>query len=264
MMEDLTMTRAPASGAPDIISADEMVVRRDLAAAYRLAAQFGWVDILGTHFSARLQRAPGQPEAFLINPFGMLFEEITASSLVKVDVEGNILSETPYPVNKAGFVIHSALHIHRPDVGCIMHLHTDAGVAVSTAEPGLLPLNQLSISLQNLIAFHDYEGPATSLEERERLAQDVGQKNYMLLRNHGTLALGATVAETFINMYALESACRWQVQTLAMGLPLRVPDPEVVRSMTEGPPPDASAFARKVLWPSLLRKLDRTCPEYRD
>jgi ribulose-5-phosphate 4-epimerase/fuculose-1-phosphate aldolase len=268
-MQDIAMVRKASRETSTSMSAPEKALRRDLAAAYRLAALFGWVDILGTHFSVRLPGEPGAPESFLINPFGMLFEEITASSLIKVDVEGNILSETDYPVNKAGFVVHSALHMSRDDAGCVMHLHTDAGVAVSALEAGLLPLNQIAIGLQKRVAIHEYEGPAVSLEERKRLASDLGHRNFMLLRNHGTITVGRTVAEAFVNMYALEHACRWQVQTLSMGMPWHRPAQSVIDAMTKETEAGSSDskhgnFAEKIIWPGLLRKLDRTCPDYCD
>jgi ribulose-5-phosphate 4-epimerase/fuculose-1-phosphate aldolase len=248
-------------------SPQERELRRDLAAAYRLAALYEWDDMIGTHFSARVPTAPGEPEAFLINPYGLLFEEITASSLVKVDVEGNILSDSDYPVNKAGFVIHSAVHMARENAGCVMHLHTRDGVAVSALECGLLPLDQTSIAIRSKISLHEYEGVANNLEERERLVADLGENDLMFLRNHGTLSVGATVGEAFQRMYLLERSCTIQVRTLSMNEPWHRPDARVIEHMdkhagrrSEG----ISNYVKNLVWPALLRKLDRVCPDYKD
>ncbi|HKT53785.1 MAG TPA: class II aldolase/adducin family protein [Caulobacteraceae bacterium] len=264
-MPSLTMVGDRSGGACGFVTAAEQELRRDLAAAYRLAALFGWDDLIGTHFTARLPSVEGEPEAFLINPFGMMFEEITASSLVKVDVEGEILSPSDFPVNKAGFVVHSAIHRARANAGCVMHLHTRDGVAVSALENGLLPLNQTAMIVCGKIAFHEYEGPAVSLEERERMAVALGERDLMFLRNHGTMSVGATVAEAFQRMYLLETACTWQVRTLAMGQPWRRPRQEVIDEVdrTYGHrDEDSASYARHLVWPALLRKLDRTCPDY--
>ena len=239
---------------------DEATLRRDLAAAYRLVALFGWDDLIATHISVRL---PGE-NGFLINPFGMLFEEIRPGDLVKVDMEGNLLAPTRWGVNTAGFVIHSAIHAVRHDARCIMHLHTHDGVAVSTLEEGLLPLNQTAMTVAQGVAFHEYEGVAVDLAERERLAADLGDKSLMLLRNHGTLALGDTVAEAFTAMYFLETACTIQVRALGMGRPLHLPSRESVDkvgAMTAG---GLFGIADHLVWPAMLRKLDRLDPTWRD
>lgn len=251
-----------ASGTETPVSDTEAEVRRDLAAAYRLVAHFGWDDLIATHLSARI---PGE-ETFLINPFGLMFDEITASSLVKIDLQGNILQDTPYAINRAGFVIHSAVHEARHDAACVIHLHTRDGVAVSAIEPGLLPLNQTAIMASAAIARHEYEGVAVDEGERARLAADLGDANMMLLSNHGTLALGASVAEAFLAIYTLEWACSVQVRTLSMGQPLRAADPAVV-AMTQARfstanTQEAATYARKLLWPALLRKVDRIDPGY--
>jgi ribulose-5-phosphate 4-epimerase/fuculose-1-phosphate aldolase len=264
-MEDVTMVRKlrrPAAA----ISAEERVLRRDLAAAYRLAALYGWDDMIGTHFSARVPTAPDEPEAFLINPYGMLFEEITASSLIKVDVAGEVLSESPFPVNKAGFVIHSAVHMGRRDAGCVMHLHTRDGVAVSALESGLLPLNQTSLAIRSKVSVHEYEGVAVDTGERERLVRDLGDNDLMFLRNHGTLAVGPTVAEAFQRMYLLETSCTVQVRTLSMGQPWHMPDARVIEHMDKHAGrrnAHSESYARNLVWPALLRKLDRLCPDYK-
>ncbi|HKX79399.1 MAG TPA: class II aldolase/adducin family protein [Novosphingobium sp.] len=267
-MPTLTMTRENET-APQFEREPETeaVLRRDLAAAYRLAALFGWDDMIGTHFTVRLPHVAGEPESFLINPYGLLFEEITASSLVKVDVDGNILTDNGHPVNKAGFVVHSAIHRVRENAGCVMHLHTRDGVAVSALEDGLLPLQQAAIIIGANIAVHEYEGPAVSLEERERMAAALGDKDLMFLRNHGTMSIGATVAEAFQLMYMLESACTVQVRTLSMGLPWHHPDPEVVANSRRDfgrRSVHIEHLARDMVWPALLRKLERTCPDYKN
>ena len=266
-MPSTTMFREKTSVAFGAITPVEMELRRDLAAAYRMAAIFNWDDMIGTHFTVRVPTGPGEPEAFLINPYGMMFDEITASSLIKVDVDGNILSESDFPVNKAGFVVHSSVHRAREDAGCVMHLHTRDGVAVSALEEGLLPLNQTSMIICGRIGVHEYEGPAVSLEERERMAAALGEHDLMFLRNHGTMAVGPTIAEAFSKMYLLETACTFQVRTLSMGLPWHRPDPAVVKDVYEkfGRRDEHSAFyARKLFWPAVLRKLDRTCPDYKN
>ncbi|MFC3172796.1 class II aldolase/adducin family protein [Novosphingobium bradum] len=266
-MEDQTMVRsgpAPTVAPPSV---EELAIRRDLAAAYRLAALFKWDDGIGTHFTARLPSREGEPEAFLINPFGLLFEEVTASNLVKVDVDGNILSDNGYPVNRAGFVVHSAVHLARADAGCILHLHTHDGCAVAALEEGILPIGQLATTMWKKIAIHEYEGPAVRPEERERMARALGTRDLMILRNHGTMAIGATVAEAFHRMFLLETACSVQVRALSMGRPLHLPDQAVLDHVDAnyGVRNEHSAhFARNLLWPAWLRKLDRLCPEYKD
>ncbi|HJT41432.1 MAG TPA: class II aldolase/adducin family protein [Sphingobium sp.] len=268
-MVSLTMYKdkgGAAAPAPAPASPAELELRRDLAAAYRAAALFGWDDMIGTHFTVRVPTGEGEPEAFLINPYGQMFEEITASSLVKVDVDGNILSDSAFPVNKAGFVVHSSVHRARHDAGCVMHLHTRDGVAVSALEDGLLPLNQTALIIRGKIGVHEYEGPAVSLEERERMAAALGHHDLMFLRNHGTMAVGATVAEAFQRMYLLECACTYQVRTLAMGLPWHMPDAQVVEDTYRKygfRDADSEHYARELFWPALLRKLDRVCPDYK-
>lgn len=243
-------------------AADEATLRRDLAAAYRLVALFGWDDLVATHISVRI---PGDEHAFLINPFGMLFEEIRPADLIKVDLEGRLLSKTKWPINAAGFTIHSAIHAARHDVVCAMHLHTPDGVAVSMLEEGLLPLNQTAMLVAGDIAFHEYEGVATDLDERERLVADLGDKNAMLLRNHGTLTLGRSVAQAFTAMYFLETACTIQVKALGMGRPIHAVDDAVVqRTAGQFRMMAAMGLAENLVWPAMLRKLDRLEPGWRD
>jgi len=258
--------RSRASVASFPTSAEERTVRRDLAAAYRLFAHFGYDDLLATHLSARLPSPKG--DTFLINPLGLLFEEITASSLIKVNFAGEVLQETPYHVNRAGFVIHSAVLEGCPNINSVMHLHTLDGVAVSALEEGLLPLNQTAIALYRNVARHEYEGAATDEAEKEHLVRDLGDKRLMLLRNHGTLSAGESVAEAFFNMYTLEGACTTQVRTLSMGRPLHDADQRAIEKMSlvfsNDPENRASMdqFTREMVWPAMLRKLDRVNPGY--
>jgi ribulose-5-phosphate 4-epimerase/fuculose-1-phosphate aldolase len=246
--------------AASTICPSEADLRRDLAAAYRLVALFGWDDLLATHISVRLP----EENAFLINPFGMLFEEIRPDDLVKVDMDGAVLSPTDWSVNLAGFVIHSAIHTARHDVVCAMHLHTPDGVAVSMLEEGLLPLNQTALLLASDIAFHEYEGVAVELSERERLVADLGDRNVMLLRNHGTLTVGRTIADAFTTMYFLETACTIQVRALGMGRPLHPVSPEAIDCVAQMQMSRGSPAAQQLVWPAMLRKLDRVNPGWRE
>lgn len=243
------------------VSADEWKARVDLAAMYRLVALHGWDDMIFTHIS---HRVPGPDHHFLINPYGMLFEEITASSLVKVDLEGNVTQETEYFINPAGFTIHSAVHAARDDAHVVMHLHTDDGVAVSCQKDGLMPLSQTSMLVRHDLAYHDYEGVALDLGERERLVADLGARNTMLLYNHGTLAVGGTAAETFLRMFFLERACTMQVRALSAGRDGVIVAPEAVQDVVKGQsnPEGTKVLANRLAWPALLRKLDRQSPGY--
>ena len=245
----------------DRVSEEEWATRVDLAALYRLVALYGWDDMIYTHISARV---PGGEEHFLINPYGLLFDEITASSLVKVDLDGNIVQETDYFINPAGFTIHSAVHSARPDVGCVVHLHTDDGVAVASQPHGLLMLSQHAMSFEGRIAYHDYEGIAVDLGERERLVRDLGDKPVMLLRNHGTLSVGANCADAFMAIYFLERACTIQVRTLGGGGKWVRPPKGVPAKVAEQATPLFSGPAGDLAWPALLRKLDRIDPSFRD
>jgi ribulose-5-phosphate 4-epimerase/fuculose-1-phosphate aldolase len=250
------------TAAPD--SAAERAIRVDLAAAYRMVAVQGWDDMIFTHISARI---PGPEHHFLINPYGMLFSEITASSLVKIGLDGKPLSESRFPVNPAGFTIHSAVHEVRDDAACVMHLHTLDGTAVATSREGLLPLNQTAQLVIGDLAYHDYEGVALDHAERPRLQQDLGDKCSMLLRNHGTLTVGRSVADAFMRMYYLERACSMQVRTRMLGradelypTAPAVIEKNVALSRTGG----LTYLANELLWPALLRKLDRIDPSFRD
>jgi ribulose-5-phosphate 4-epimerase/fuculose-1-phosphate aldolase len=242
------------------VSADEWQARVDLAATYRLVALHGWDDMVFTHISARV---PGPEHHFLINPYGLLFEEITASSLVKIDMDGNKLQDSEYPVNPAGFTIHSALHMSRPDVGCVIHLHTTDGVAVSAQEQGLLPLDQHAMMLTGDLAYHDYEGIAFDLDERERLIADMGGKNFMLLRNHGTLAVGRNCADAFLRIYYLERACAMQTKALAGGMKLNIPNQGVPEKTAGQGAFGFDGYMGALAWPALLRKVERSDPGFR-
>jgi ribulose-5-phosphate 4-epimerase/fuculose-1-phosphate aldolase len=237
----------------------EREVREDLAAAYRLIAHFGMTDLVFTHLSARL---PGEGHRFLVNPYGMLFEEITASSLVVVDAEGEPAQETAWPVNPAGFVIHSAVHREREDAMCVMHTHTLAGMAVAAQQDALLPLNQMSMEFDGRVALHDYEGIAAddNLSERERLVRDLGDKPCMILRHHGLLTVGHTVAEAFYWMYYLEQACRIQLTAQSSGAALALPSTQTVQRTRDqfGTGPTKGWLP----WQALRRKLDREQPDY--
>lgn len=242
------------------VSAQEWAVRVDLAAAYRLVAHFGWDDVIFTHLSARV---PGPHEQFLINPYGLLFEEMTASSLVKVDLDGNVLDPSPYPVNPAGFTIHSAVHAARHDVACVIHLHTVPGVAVSAQTNGLLPLNQTAMFINSSLGYHEYEGLALDHAERPRLVANLGSKSAMILRNHGTLAVGPTIPAAFLSMYFLERACAMQVATLSGGVPVTTPA-DAVQDLVRRQVGSSAVDVSDLAWAPLLRMLDRKNPGFRD
>lgn len=252
-------TESKTSGVKERVSEGEWQTRVDLAAAYRLTAHFNWDDLIFTHISARV---PGPEHHFLINPFGMLFDEITASSLVKIDLDGNIIEPDGRLINKAGFTIHSAVHAHRDNAGCVMHLHTVAGTAVSSQEQGLLPISQTAMLLNGQIAYHDYEGLAFNLDERPRLVHDLGDKNVLILRNHGTLTIGGTVSGAFLKMYFLERACQMQIAATAGGAKLVVPTEQAQHTVEEQVSMERAPTER-LLWPALLRKLDRLDPSYK-
>jgi len=240
------------------VSAEEWQARVDCAALYRLVALYGWDDMIFTHISMRV---PGPEHHFLINPYGMFFEEITASSLVKVDLEGNIVAPTPFYINPAGFTIHSAIHAAREDAMCVMHLHTDAGVGVSAQAEGLLPLSQNALLVLPNLAYHAYERVALNLDERERLVADLGDKKLMLLRNHGTLAVGRNAADAFIGMFFFERACAQQVNALSGGRAGVLTAPDAALEETRGQSQMLGAVSG-LAWPGLKRKLDRQSPGY--
>ena len=241
------------------VSAEEWNLRVDLAACYRLIALHGWSDLVFTHVSARI---PGPEHHFLINPYGMLFEEITASSLIKVDQRCNKLSASEYPVNPAGFVIHSCIHDAREDVGCVLHTHTRAGVAVSAQKDGVLPISQQSTIVLAALAYHDYEGIAVRDDEQPRLQRDLGKATFFMLRNHGLLTVGKTVADAFLSMYIFESTCQIQVAAQAGGGELVRVDPRIVEGIGHAIRVQGAGVA--LAWPAMLRKLDRVDPGFRN
>lgn len=243
----------------DQVSDAEWQTRVDLAAMYRLVAMYGWDDLIFTHLSARV---PGPEHHFLLNPYGMMFEEVTASSLVKVDAEGQKVMESPYKVNPAGFTIHSAVHMAREDAHYVMHLHSDDGSAVSAQACGLLPITQHAMQL-GTIAYHDYEGIALDHDERERIISDLGDKQFMLLRNHGTLTVGHNAESCFLAMYYLERACTMQIKALGGGTELNMAPQGSAEKATEQSKMLFQGDIKGLAWAPLLRKLDRLDPSYR-
>ena len=250
----------PHSGISDL----EWEARIDLAAAFRLVDLHGWSDLLATHLSVRV---PNTGDQFLINPFGMLFEEITASSLIKIDGDGNILSESAYGFNPAGFVIHSAVHMARNDAICVFHTHTQAGVSVATQEDGLMPLTQHALAVLAHTGYHDYEGIAMDLDERARIACDLADNNILILRNHGLLTVGQTVGEAFMWLYRAERACRMQIAFQQAGARPNDISAEIQEATYErnrfNNSEDGYRTIGKLEWPALLRKLDRIDPSYK-
>jgi len=246
----------------DKVSPEEWAVRVDLAASYRLVARFGWEDLVFTHISARV---PGTEDQFLINPYGLFFDEITASSLVKIDFDGNVVQDsgTGYGINQAGFVIHSAVHKGRPEVGCVIHTHSIAGMAVSALDCGLLPITQTAMYFDG-VGMHEYESVAIDLDEQQRLVRDLGRFKAMILRNHGLLAVGPTVSEAFTNLFWLERACKAQVAAMACNAKLHLPAQDVVEKTQHLYRPETRRRWGPLEWPALLRLADRKYPGFRD
>ena len=243
------------------VSDEEWQIRVDLAACYRIIAMYGWDDLVFTHISARV---PGGEEHFLINPYGLLFEEISASSLVKVDLDGEKVLDSPHPVNPAGFVIHSAVHAAREDAGCVLHTHTKAGIAVSAQADGLLPISQTSLFPYVTLGYHNYEGVALNDDEKPRLVADLGMNNALILRNHGLLTTAPTVADAFLFMYVLETACQIQIMAQSGGSDLvQVPEP-VIAGIQAQAEQVTKGLGGALVWPALLRKLDRRDASFRD
>ena len=255
------MTNEPTvRGVRDSVSAEEWRLRVDLAACYRLIAHYGWDDLVFTHLSARV---PGPEHHFLINPYGMMFHEMTASSLVKVDEACAKVMESPFPVNPAGFVIHSAVHAARPDVQCVLHTHTVSGVAVSAQRCGLLPISQQATVVLASLGYHDYEGIALQDAEKARLQRDLGQNDCLILRNHGLLTVGATAADAFLFMFTLQRACEIQVQAQAGGDLVAV-DPRILAGVKANVAAVTKGMGGGLAWPGLLRLLERVNPGYAD
>ena len=248
------------SGLRHAVSPEEWQQRVDLAACYRLIALYGWDDMIFTHVSARV---PGPHHHFLINPYGFMFNEITASSLVKIDLDGNKVADSPYDINPAGFMIHSAVHAAREDAACVLHVHSVNGVAVAAQQDGVLPLSQHSIFVLASLAYHDYEGVALEEDEQPRLVRDLGHKRFLMLRNHGLLTVGRSVAEAFVAMYFFETACMMQVRAMAGGQPLRRIDDAIVSSADRQWDAVTRGAGGGLAWPALLRRLDARDPSYR-
>lgn len=241
------------------VSEQEWKARVDLAAAYRMVAHYGWDDLIFTHISARV---PGPEHHFLINPYGMMFDEVTASSLVKVNLQGDKVMESDYDINPAGFVIHSAVHEARKDAQCVMHLHTTAGIAVSTQKRGLLPLSQQSLFALSSMSYHEYEGVALNPDEKKRLVADLGNTNFMILRNHGLLTCAESIADAFLGMFLLQRSCEIQLQAQSSGEEL-IPIPEQILAGIRAQAQQVTRSAGGALaWPGILRQLDRTNPGY--
>jgi ribulose-5-phosphate 4-epimerase/fuculose-1-phosphate aldolase len=236
---------------------EERKLRMDLAACYRLAHRNGWDELIYNHISARV---PGPEHHFLINPFGLAFDEVTASNLVKVDLEGRIISESKYPINAAGFTIHSAIHAARPEIGCVIHLHTEAGMALSVLEGGLMPLTQTAMFFQSQLAFHDYEGIALDLAERERLVRDLADKSVMILRNHGTLVACPSVGRAFVTMFLLEKAARAQLRAMACGGKLVQATPAAIDITAQFG--RSGAGGAEYAWQAMVRRLEREDRSY--
>ena len=242
----------------DKVSPEEWQLRVDLAACYRLVAAYGWSDLVFTHISARI---PGPEHHFLINPYGLMFDEITASSLVKVDQQCNKVIDSPFPVNPAGFVIHSAVHAAREDVQCVLHTHTKAGVAVSAQRCGIFPLSQQSTFVLASLAYHDYEGVAFRDDEKPRLQADMGNANFLVLRNHGLLTVGKSIADAFLSMYTFEATCQIQLAAQAGGELIHV-NPQILQGVAESMRVQTGGLGGAFVWPSLIRKLNRTDESY--
>ena len=254
------MNATSASEIQKLVSAEEWQLRVDLAACYRLVALYGWSDLVFTHISARV---PGPEHHFLINPYGLMFDEITASSLVKVDQQCNKIIDSPYPVNPAGFVIHSAVHAAREDIQCVLHTHTKAGIAVSAQKNGVLPISQQSTFVLASLAYHDYEGVAFRDDEKPRLQADMGNANFLMLRNHGLLTCGKTIADAFLSMYTFENTCQIQIAAQAGGGELTHVDPRIIDGVGQAMKVQSGGLGGMFVWPSLIRKLDRIDDSYK-
>lgn len=242
----------------DRVSPEEWALRCDLAACYRLVALYGWTDLVFTHISARL---PGTAHEFLINPYGLMFEEITASSLIRIDQDGNKIGQSPFEVNRAGFVIHSAVHAARDDAQCVLHTHTRAGIAVSAQQCGLLPISQQSTFVLGSLGYHAYEGVALHYEEKPRLQTYLGNNQFLILRNHGLLTVGASIADAFMHMYVMETACQIKLSAQAGGALIMIPQ-SIENTAMAAAKTKTSGLGGKFVWPALLRKINAANPGY--
>jgi len=253
------MNKSVQSEVQRLVSAEEWQLRVNLAACYRLVALHGWSDLVFTHISARI---PGPEHHFLINPYGLMFDEVTASNLIKVDQNCKKIIDSPYPVNPAGFVIHSAVHAVREDIQCVLHTHTRSGIAVSAQKNGILPISQQATFVLSSLAYHDYEGVAIHDDEKSRLQADLGSANFLLLRNHGLLTCGRTIADAFLAMYTFETTCQIQIAAQSGGSELVQVDPKIITGVAHAMKVQTAGMAGEFVWPSLLRKLDRLDPGY--
>ena len=257
----LTMTKQQSpNSVRNRVAPEEWEQRVALAAAYRLVAHFHWDDLIFTHLSARV---PGGDHHFLINPYGMTFDEVTASNLVKVDLAGKKVMDSPYEINPAGFTIHSAIHDARDDAKCVLHVHSINGAAVSAQKGGLLPISQQSIFVLSSLAYHDYEGVALRDDEKPRLVRDLGGKNFFMLRNHGLITVADNVPDAFLLLYTFEAACMIQVRAQAGGGELVPIDPRIIETGQQQAETVTHGAGGALAWPALLRKLDRIDPSYR-
>jgi len=255
------MNTNASSNIKSSVSEDEWQLRQDLAACYNLVAHYGWDDLIFTHISARV---PGPEHHFLINPYGMMFDEITASSLVKVDLEGNKVVPSEYEINPAGFTIHSAIHEGREDAKVVLHLHTNAGVAVSAQTAGLLAISQQSLFPLSNLSYHEYEGVALREDEKARLQKDLGDTNFMILRNHGLLTCAESVADAFLNMYILQRACEIQLLAQSGGNELTPVPQGILEGIQSASKQVTHNAGGQLAWPGLLRKLDRIGAPYKE
>lgn len=253
-MSDWNSTQVKAT-----VSTEEWQTRIDLAACYRAVAMMGWDDLVFTHITAKI---PGVENQFLINPYGLMFEEMTASSMVKIDLQGNKLDDNPHPINPAGFVIHSAIHAAREDAKCVLHVHSLNGVAVSAQKNGVLPISQQSIFVLAGLAYHDYEGVALVDAEKPRLVADLGTNNYFMLRNHGLLTVAPTIPDAFQLMYTFEAACTIQVRAQSGGGELILISQAIIDGALEQARQVTKGLGGRLAWPGLLRRLDRRFPGY--
>lgn len=256
-MSAVSSIATQSTNAPAGMGEVEWSARCDLAAAYRLAALYGWTDLNNTHFSLRV---PGTKDHFLLNPFGKFFEEITASSLIKVDGEGNLVGESDYPMNPAGFVIHGAIHMSGDERHCVIHTHSRYGTAVAMQKHGLLPASQKALTVMGWVGYHDFEGPAIDAGEQPRIVQDIEGKNILILRNHGLLSVGETVGEAFVWIYRIETACRHQIDAMSGGSELQpISEAAQKKSIKTGLKMyDKGGFIEVGReWPMLLRQLER-------
>jgi len=260
MQRRTSKVRRPARAKPRV-SKEERELRINVAAAYRLVALYGWDDLVFTHISARV---PGPERHFLINPYGMMFGEITASSLVKIDLEGRKVADSPYEINPAGFTIHSCIHAARADAHCIIHVHSLNGIAVSAQRAGLMPISQQSLFVLASLAYHDYEGIALCAEEQPRLVADLGDRMHLMLRNHGLLTVGATPADAFLSLYLFEAACAIQVRAQSGGAALSAIPAQILAGIPAAARQVTRGQGSALVWPGLLRRLDRESPGYRE